>query len=126
MNQIKLDIITAGASIFYSDTDSIVTDLSLDKLTEVMPDKVGNQLGQLKFEYAVSKGYFISNKVYALLLNDGTIIKTGKGFSTDSVSLSEYEQMYLYSKSIKVNKIYGNTNYSLGSVLIENKEITLD
>jgi hypothetical protein len=65
MNQIKLDIIAAGGSLFYSDTDSIVTDLTLEKLKEVMPEKVGKELGQLKFEYTVSKGYFISNKVYA-------------------------------------------------------------
>jgi hypothetical protein len=105
---------------------NVVTDLSMDKLKELMPEKVGKELGQLKFEYKVSKGYFISNKVYALLLNDGTIIKKGKGFSTDSISFSEYEQMYLYFQSIKANKIYGITNYSLGSVLIENKKIIID
>jgi hypothetical protein len=126
MNQIKLDILAAGGALFYSDTDSIVTNLSLYKLKEVMPKKVGKELGQLKFEYTVSKGYFISNKVYALVLNDGTIIKKGKGFSTHSVSLSDYEQMYLYSRSIKANKIYNKTNYSLGSVLIENKKIIID
>ena len=118
--------IAAGASLIYSDTDSIVTDLSLNKFKEVMPEKVGKELGLLKFEYQIRKGYFISNKVYALLLNDGTIIKKGKGFSTDSISLSEYEQMYFYSKSIKANKIYGITNYSLGSVLIYNKKIIID
>jgi DNA polymerase type B, organellar and viral len=126
MNKIKLDILAAGSSLFYSDTDSIVTDLSLDKLKELMPGKVGTELGQLKFEYIIRKGYFISNKVYALLLNDGTIIKKGKGFSTDSISFSDYEQMYHYSQSIKANKIYGKTNYSLGSVLIENKKIIID
>jgi DNA polymerase family B len=126
MNQIKLDILAAGGLLYYSDTDSIVTDLSLDKLKEVMPEKVGKELGQLKFEYQVKKGYFISNKVYALLLNDGTIIKKGKGFSTDSISLFEYEKLYLYSQSIKANKNYGITNYSLGSVLINSKKIIID
>jgi hypothetical protein len=71
----------------------------LEKLKELMPEKVGKELGQLKFEYKVRKGYFISNKVYALLevVDDGKVIKKGKGFSTDSISFSEYEQMYLYS-----------------------------
>ena len=126
MNQIKLDILTAGGLFYYSDTDSIVTDLSLDKLKEVMPEKVGKELGQLKFEYQISKGYFISNKTYALFLDDGTIIKKGKGFSTDSVSLFEYEQMYLYSQSIEANRISGKINYSLGSVMIDNKKIIID
>ena len=126
MNKIKLDILAAGGSIYYSDTDSVVTDLTWNNLKEVMPEKVGTELGQLKFEYKINKGYFISNKVYALLLDDGTIIKKGKGFSTNSVSLSEYEKMYLYSRSIKANKIYSKTNYSLGSVLIDNKEVIID
>jgi hypothetical protein len=126
MNQIKLDILAAGGLLYYSDTDSIVTDLSLDKLKEVMPEKVGKELGQLKFEYKISKGYFISNKIYALLLDDGTIIKKGKGFSTDSVSLFDYEQMYLYSQSIEANRISGKINYSLGSVMIDNKKIIID
>jgi hypothetical protein len=126
MNQIKLDILTAGGLLYYSDTDSIITDLSMDKLKEVMPGKVGKELGQLKYEYKISKGYFISNKTYALLLDDGTIIKKGKGFSTDSVSLFEYEQMYLYSQSIEANRISGKINYSLGSVMIDNKKIIID
>jgi len=83
-------------------------------------------LASLKFEYPISKGYFISNKTYALLLDDGTIIKKGKGFSTDSVSLFEYEQMYLYSQSIEANRISGKINYSLGSVMIDNKKIIID
>lgn len=91
-----------------------------------MPEKVGKELGQLKFEYKISKGYFISNKIYALLLDDGTIIKKGKGFSTDSVSLFDYEQMYLYSQSIEANRISGKINYSLGSVMIDNKKIIID
>jgi hypothetical protein len=125
MNKIKLGIIAAGASIFYYDTDSIVTDLSLDKLKEVMLEKVGKELGQLKFECQKTFTFFISNTVYALLLNDGTIIK-GKGFSTDSISLSEYENFYLYSQTIKANKIYGKTNDSVGSVFIDQKEVIID
>jgi hypothetical protein len=99
---------------------------SYPKSIYYMLEKVGKELGQLNFEYQLRKGYFISNKVYALLLNDGTIIKKGKGFSSDSVSLSEYEQMYLYSHSIKANKIYGITNYSLRSLFIDNKKIIID
>jgi len=126
MNQIKLDILTAGGLLYSSDTDSIITDLSMDKLKEVMPGKVGKELGLLKYEYKISKGYFISNKTYAVLLNDGTIIKKGKGFSTDSVSLFEYKEMYLNSKSIEANRISGKINYALGSVLIDNKKIIID
>jgi hypothetical protein len=126
MHKIKLDILAAGGLLYYSDTGSIVTDLSLDKLKEVMPEKVGKEVGQLKFEYKINKGYFISNKTYALLLDDSTIIKKGKGFSTDSVSLFDYEKMYLYSQSIEANRISGIINYTLGSVMIDNKKIIID
>jgi len=37
--------------IYYSDTDSIVTDLTLDRLKEELQNKIGNNLGQLKLEH---------------------------------------------------------------------------
>jgi hypothetical protein len=37
-----------------------------------------------------------------------------------------FKQRYLYSHSIKANKIYGITNYSLRSLFINNKEVTID
>jgi hypothetical protein len=124
MHKSKLSNLAAGGSIFYTDTDSIITDLSMDKLKEVMSEKVGSEVGQLNFEYSINRGYFNKNKLYALLLNDGTIITKGKGFSTESLSLSEYEQMYIYS--IKGTKIYSKTNYFVWSVFISNKKITID
>jgi hypothetical protein len=48
MHQCKLDIIAAGGSIYYYDTDSMVTDLTLNKLKQIMPERIGNKLGQLK------------------------------------------------------------------------------
>lgn len=126
MHQIKLDILGAGGSLYYSDTDSIVTNLTLDKLKQIMPDKIGNKLGQLKFEYQIDKAYFISNKTYALLLENGDLVKKAKGISSDLLSIREFEKMYLNSQSIKANKIYGKINYSLGSVLIDTKKVTID
>jgi hypothetical protein len=53
MSKAKLDILKSGGNIYYTDTDSIVTDIPLnDKL-------VGNDLGQFKLEYKVKEAYFI-------------------------------------------------------------------
>jgi hypothetical protein len=50
--------LSKGGSIHYTDTDSIVTDIPLDK------SPVGDGLGQFKLEYKIKQGYYISNKTY--------------------------------------------------------------
>ncbi len=45
MHQIKLDILDGGGSIYYSDTDSIVTNLTQIQLKEILQDRIGNKLG---------------------------------------------------------------------------------
>lgn len=105
MHEIKLIIINNGGSLFYSDTDSLVTDLTLAKLIEIMPEKIGDTLGKLKFEYEIDIGYFISNKTYLLRLKSGQLIKKAKGIKSDSLSLSDYETMYYKSNSVFGTKI---------------------
>jgi hypothetical protein len=67
-----------GLIIYYTDTDSIITNLPL-------PAKfVGNELGQFKLEHVFEEAVFLAPKVYGgLILNeDGTIteIVKAKGF----------------------------------------------
>lgn len=57
MNQYKLDILNRGGKIYYSDTDSIVTDIELP--FDLVSD---NELGKFKLEYKVREGIFISGK----------------------------------------------------------------
>lgn len=60
-------------NLYYSDTDSLVLDCKL-------PDKeVGTGLGKFKLEYTIDEGVFITPKVYALNLVDGTQILKIKG-----------------------------------------------
>ena len=61
INKLKLDIISRGAKIYYSDTDSVVTDIELPKC---MVDS--NKLGFLKVERILDEAIFISNKLYWL------------------------------------------------------------
>ena len=51
-----------------TDTDSIVTDIPLDK------SLIGPNPGQLKLEYEIKEGYFISAKTYCLVLKDNSLI----------------------------------------------------
>jgi len=55
MHKIKLTILSVGGKIYYSDTDSIVTDLTLERLSEVLGGKIGDKLGQLKLEHLEEK-----------------------------------------------------------------------
>jgi len=126
MQEIKLAILKSGGLIYYSDTDSIVTNLTLKTLEEKLTGKIGNKLGQLKLEHIGEKAYFISNKTYILLTTKGKEIKKAKGIFPDSLSLADFENMYLKSKSVQGEKITSNTNYSRGSVTIQTKNITID
>jgi hypothetical protein len=55
-----------GGDIYYTDTDSIVTNITLDKsLVE------RREIGKLKLEHVVREGLFVSNKTYCLFLPEG-------------------------------------------------------
>jgi hypothetical protein len=119
MSNIKLDILKSGGSIYYMDTDSIVTDKPLRE------DLVGKDLGQFKLEFKVKEGYFISSKTYCLVLNDGsTVIKT-KGLFSNSLTLNDFINMYkgINVKGIKQNTV---TSYEKGSVIIGEKGVNLN
>jgi hypothetical protein len=66
MAEIKLDLLGNKGNLYYTDTDSIVTDIALDSKL------IGNKLGQFKLEYEIDKAYFISSKTYCLVLKEGS------------------------------------------------------
>lgn len=53
-------------------------------------------------------------------------IKKDKGFLANNASYSDYENMYLHSKSMQEEKISSITNYSKGSVTIKPSKITIN
>jgi len=78
MSKIKLDILNKGVAgslllakhrnkIYYTDTDSIVTNIELNV------DKTA--IGALKLEHTIKESYFITNKTYCLVDSEGLIIK---------------------------------------------------
>lgn len=71
----KLDVLAREGNIYYTDTDSLVTDSLLPK------KMVGNGIGQFELEHILSKGYFINSKTYCLILKDGKPIIKAKGIT---------------------------------------------
>lgn len=57
ITKVKLDILSWGGNIYYSDTDSIVTDI---KLPENMVHE--NELGKFKLENIINEGIFVTGK----------------------------------------------------------------
>ena len=104
MSSIKLDIIKNGGSIYYTDTDSIVTNKPLHETL------VGKKIGQFKLEYEIKEAYFISSKTYCLLLKDGSVVIKAKGVNNNSLTIEDFNNMYrgINVKWVKQDTI---TNY---------------
>ena len=84
----------SNINVYYCDTDSIVVDSPL-------PDNlVGNDIGQFKLEHTVSKGYFISGKLYKLFNIDGSIKTVNKGIGS---KLSTMDFINLYKGIVVTN-----------------------
>ena len=134
MSEIKEFILASGGKIFYTDTDSIVTDIKL-------PERyVGSALGLFKLEHEIIRGYFISSKLYCLVVRcvktntEKTIISEGedaededtvvkaKGVVGKKLTEDDFKQM-LDNKIIKHGvKTQSIKSYEKGYVMLENKE----
>jgi len=114
MNRIKLDILEKGGRLYYTDTDSIVTDIKLDNKL------VGNDIGQFKLVHEINEAYFISNKSYALkTTNNKTIIKC-KGFASDSLSFEDFEKVY-NGNVIERTRRESRKDYNKGVIIYDNE-----
>jgi hypothetical protein len=128
MSKVKLDILDKGGSIYYTDTDSIVTDIPLKE------SLVGDELGQFKLEYKIKQGYYISNKTYYVDLAEklwdkrtntytSSVIKS-KTVSSKSLSLESFEKLY-NNQNVGAVKRSSIRNYDKGSVLIVDKTVEI-
>jgi len=118
MSKIKLDILRNNGEIYYTDTDSIVTNVPLSD------DLVGDKLGQFKLEHKVKEAYFISSKTYCLILDDNSCKIKVKGAYKTSLTIIDFMSMYL-GIDVEAKKRNTITNYEKGSVSIRDKEIHL-
>ena len=114
MNKVKLNIIRSGGKIYYSDTDSIVTDKPLSS------DLVGNEIGKFKLMHNIKEAYFLGNKTYCIEDKDNkTIIKFNNALS-ESVRKEDFKKAY-HGELVKGFKSITKINYGEGYATIKNK-----
>lgn len=110
MSKVKLDILEKGNLIYYSDTDSIITNKPLD------PGLIGEELGKFKLEHNVQRGYFISSKTYLLVSEKGKgIVVKAKGVNDKSLNENSFIKL-LKGKHVLSNRQETIKSYSEGFV----------
>ena len=122
MQTIKLDILRKGGLIYYTDTDSLITNKPLD-------DKlIGKDIGQFKIVDIIIKLYVISAKSYAYerVVKKGEvdekkkkkIIIKFKGISSKSLSLDNIRDLYL-NKDVEAIRYESDLNFANGYTTIK-------
>lgn len=122
MHKLKLDILGLGAQLYYSDTDSIVTNIAL-------PDKLVNskKLGLLKLEHILKEGIFISNKLYLVKViysvnNKEKLHVKAKGLKSSSLSEIDFRNLLAGFDVDNGIKTFSKTHWEQGYVEIIDKE----
>jgi len=99
IHNIKMDILSKGGKIYYSDTDSIITDIPMETSTK---------LGGLKLENKIKKGWFAGPKVYLMITKENKEIKKFKGLvdkEKKKLTIEDYENMLNQEKKLNINYI---------------------
>lgn len=127
MSKIKLDILNNNGFIYYSDTDSIVTNI---KLSDSL---VGPEIGKFKLEHTVTKAMFISSKAYVIVPtiidgkenNKNNEIVRFKGVVSKYITYKDMESLY-NGNDVKAIRHESDFNLTKGytTILLE-KKITL-
>nr|YP_010692871.1 putative DNA polymerase-like protein [Periconia digitata]WCA44870.1 putative DNA polymerase-like protein [Periconia digitata] len=117
--RLKLDVMNnLGGKLYYSDTDSIVTDVKL-------PDNMvhSTELGKLKLEHKVRNGIFISGKLYVLYTEDKVKLRS-KGVNQNSFDYNSF-LLLLTNNDVVGIKTQSKKDWFIGHVKIFDKEITI-
>jgi hypothetical protein len=87
-------ILDNGGIIYYTDTDSIVTNLKLpeDFIRACEAGPPPSQLGKLKLEHEIVEGYFVADKTYAFINTKGDLIKKAKGINSEYLTFNDYKK----------------------------------
>ena len=123
MNNIKLIIINNGGKIYYTDTDSLVIDINS---LQFIRQYIGNEIGKFKIEHYIKEGFFISNKTYCLVLENGQIIIKSKGVINTKLTLDDFKNMYFNNQNVTAIKNDSKTLFDKGSVIISTKPVNLN
>lgn len=106
--------------LFYTDTDSIYTNLNPDQMNELYPGIVSNTgLGKLKLETISKKAIFLAPKCYALETLDGSFICKVKGLTKDvTLSLSDFETLLIKDSVLVKNQTKWYKSLSEGMISV--------
>jgi hypothetical protein len=105
-------------NVYYSDTDSIVTDKPIDS------KHIGKELGQMKLEYKISKAVFLAPKVYGIITDSGKVVTKVKGFK-DSLSFELLESLLVKDSALSLNQNKWFRDLSVGQIEIKNQLYSL-
>lgn len=83
LHQGMMEVDNNGGEVFYCDTDSITTDVHI---------KSGDNLGEWELENEIREGIFILPKLYALSLQDGSVVIHSKGLDAKRLKWSYFEK----------------------------------
>ena len=122
ISKIKLHILSKGGEIYYSDTDSIVTNLKLD--SNMVDPKL---LGKLKLEHKVKEAIFIAGKTYCLIDDKDNFINKAKGVKSTSLNYDDYVKLLNNENINTAVKPMSKIDWINGQVSIFDKEnVTLN
>lgn len=116
-----LFVLNKGGKIYYTDTDSLVTNIKL--ADEVVDPKV---LGKFKLEFMIKKGFFTSDKSYYIETMEGKVIKKAKTVLSKYLEYADYEKMYNLEIIDNAVKISSERDIFRGSVIIKRDKINLE
>ena len=95
-------------NLYYFDTDSLVLNISPDKLEEIYPGILGKGLGQLKLEHEIDKAGFLSPKCYFLENTNGDKIIKIKGFNlkdnANGLEISDFISLLQKDSNLKLTQ----------------------
>ena len=74
-------------SVLYTDTDSVFLEKPLN------PSFIGEEIGQLKFEGIAKEAFFISPKLYCLLMDNGEVIIKSKGVKKENLTVEDFRDL---------------------------------
>ena len=107
-----------GNPCIMSDTDSVV----LPKRLKV--ELVGNNIGQMKLEHKIKKGFFIRKKLYAIINDNNKYIIKASGVNAKGLNFDDFEKL-AKGVNITTERKSFNVNWKKLEINIVNTSITL-
>lgn len=124
MAQFKNLAAESGVNLYYTDTDSVVTNLNPEAMAEVFGVVIGDKIGQLKLEHVIEKAVFLAPKAYYLETETGEKIIKIKGLNQnnltqenkDKLSLNNFVSLLKKDAAIGLSQEIWSKNRSAGLV----------